>query len=371
MTDWTISHDFFYQFGGAERVTRYLSDALGASRIVAISGDTEVEAIVELPNVDHLGGRSYGVRNYRALSLFWPIAVRKIAPIAGNVMSSSYACAHHVRAEGAHIVYCHTPLRQVWSGRDLYKKRDIPTRLIDAAGPALRALDRRAAHRATGYIATDEVVADRIRSYYGIEPLAIIPPPAAPEFFIKNAMREQYVVWAGRIVEPYKRLGLVLDAMRQLPDVTLIVAGDGRDRRALEDVAPSNVKFVGSLPTGKLADLYSRAAGLVFPSEDDFGMVPVEAMASGTPVAALRRGGAVETVVEDVTGTFFDRPEVEDVVEAMKRLLRVTWDHKAIAAHAQQYSVDVFIDRVRAVVDSTLGTELASEDGPATVGFSK
>ncbi|ROP74844.1 glycosyltransferase [Curtobacterium sp. PhB115] len=346
-SSWSISHDFFFQLGGAERVSTHLASAVGTDDVFAIAGDPAVEAQLGLRGTRHVGGRGYTARNYRMRSLARPVLDLARRPVPGNVISSSYAFAHHVRAEGTHLVYCHSPLRQIWSGSAMYGGRALA-----AVAPTLRALDRAAARRADGYIATNQVVAGRIRRFYGVEPLAIVPPPV-DEAFTREGLpaveRRAEIVWAGRIVEPYKQLGLLLDAMRDLPDIALVVAGDGRDRARLEATAPANVRFLGAVDTTALADLYARAALVVFPSEDDFGMVPIEAMTSGAPIVAYRGGGAVETVTDGYSGVFFDEHTPESLRTAIRRALRLRWDHEAISADAARWSADAFAHRVRTV----------------------
>ncbi|WIB78037.1 glycosyltransferase [Curtobacterium sp. MCPF17_002] len=347
---WSVSHDFFFQLGGAERVSTHLAAAVDTDDVFAIAGDPAVEAQLGLIGTRHVGGPGYTPRNYRMRSLSRPVLDLVRRRIPGNVISSSYAFAHHVRADGAHVVYCHSPLRQIWSGRDLYGGRALA-----AVAPALRALDRRAARRADGYIATNQVVADRIRRFYDVEPLAVVPPPVDDAFARAGrpaVERGAEIVWAGRIVEPYKQLGLLLEAMRDLPDVTLVVAGDGRDRERLQATAPANVRFLGAVGTETLADLYAGAALVVFPSEDDFGMVPIEAMTAGAPIVAFRGGGAVETVTDGYSGVFFDEHTTESLRAGIVRGLGLRWDHEAISADAARWSASAFARRVRAVTDS-------------------
>lgn len=351
MTSWSISHDFFFQLGGAERVTSHLASAVGAEDVFAIAGDPAVESALGLHAVRHVGGVGYTERNYRFRSLARPVQDLVRRPVAGNVLSSTYAFAHHVRAEGAHLVYCHSPLRQVWSGQDLYGS-SASGRALVAIAPVLRALDRAAARRADGYVATNRVVADRIRRFYGVEPLAIVPPPVDAAFTRAGrptVERGAEIVWAGRVVEPYKQLGLLIETMRDLPDVSLVVAGDGRDRGRLQAGSPANVRFLGAVGTEALADLYARAALVVFPSEDDFGMVPIEAMTAGAPIVAFRAGGAVETVTDGCSGVFFDEPSPTSLRRAIVRALHTDWDHAAISADAARWSAEAFAARIRSV----------------------
>ncbi|MET3636587.1 glycosyltransferase [Curtobacterium oceanosedimentum] len=346
---WTVAHDFFFQAGGAERVTADLVSAVGADRVLALGGDPQVERSLGLREVSHrLPGTT--TRNHRYLALGFPALSAALPAVQGNLLSSSYAFAHHMRARGTHLVYCHSPLRQVWSGRDMYSS-GLSRVISGIPVGVLRRVDRHAALRADGYIATNTIVADRVRRYYGLEPVGIIPPPIDDAFFRAEPRRRDLdLLWVGRIVEPYKNLGVLLEAMRLRPDRQLTVVGDGRDRCRLEQGAPANVRFIGSRSTSELADLYSRAQALVFPSEDDFGMVPVEAMATGLPVLALRAGGATETVSDGLTGAFFDRATPAGIAASFDAADAGAWDHCAIRRHAECFSRERFVRRIRTLI---------------------
>lgn len=220
--------------------------------------------------------------------------------------------------------------------------------------PTLRRMDRRAARKAQVYIANSSVVADRIREYYGVQPVGVIPPPVDERFFSSfggASDRQDHIVFAGRLVEPYKRVALLLEAVRGT-NYRLIVAGTGRDEAYLKSIAPSNVTFVGHKTPHELAKLYSTSRFLVFPSEDDFGMVPVEAMASGTPVLALGRGGATETLLPGETGIFFQEPTVESLRRGLSEMTTLEWDHSAIRSRANSFSVAQFAEQVRQAIGS-------------------
>lgn len=352
--DWTIAHDYFFQLGGAERVTATLATrAYPNARVVARSGDDRVLYELGITSRTEFDGVGYRASNYRQRSLLSPLELMARRPVDGHLLSSSYAFAHHRRATGKHVVYCHSPLRQIWSGEDLYASSSRRFRLgMRPLLTGLRRLDVAAAKRADAYIATNKVVAGRIRQSYNIEPAAVIPPPVSDVFFRERPETKDFFVWAGRIVEPYKRLSLVIEAFRE-NGAQLIVAGEGRDRARLEANAPANVRFVGHLDAAALSRMFAESRGLIFPSEDDFGMVPLEAMASGTPVLAWAGGGALESVVPG-TGLFFHEATAGALSRALRQFQRESWDHAFISDHSASYGAGGFSSRIVDFTNSLL-----------------
>ncbi len=293
--------------------------------------------------------------NYRMRSiLLAPSLLRVRAP--GNLLALSYAFAHFANARGRKVVYCHSPLRQIWSGRDEYAAAlgPVSRALLNLGFPLLRRLDRHAAHTAQTYIATSTVVADRVSSYYKAPRPTVIPPPIDTSLFAPplSTPTRDYYVWAGRIVEPYKRVRLLLDAFRELPDQRLVIAGDGRDTEDIRRHAPPNASFVGALGGSELSELYQGARALLFPSTDDFGMAPLEAMACGTPVVAFRGGGALDTVIDGQTGVLFDEPNPAALIAAIRRLDTLKLDRDALVEHAAGYGADRFAQRLGAVLSA-------------------
>ncbi|MGV9669268.1 glycosyltransferase [Gordonia sp. NPDC003504] len=196
---------------------------------------------------------------------------------------------------------------------------------------------------------------DRIARYYGAKDIPIVAPPLTlnpSSETMRIATSDRCgLVWVGRIVEPYKRLELLLEAMRLLPQETLTVIGDGPDRERLESRAPTNVIFKGWVPRTEIWGYYSAAQLLVFPGEDDFGITPIESMSCGTPVVAYRAGGAKDTVVEGFNGNFFDEPQPEDLSHSIKNALTEVWDADAIANSAKTaYGTERFVAEVREAI---------------------
>lgn len=355
---WLVSHDFAYIHGGAERVTRALTrHVVPDAPLVYLGGDPRlVEEIAgDRGAYPLLPQRVVTASTHRALVAMYPVALARRRPLEGNLLASSYAFAHHVRVTGRTIIYCHSPLRQAWSGRDQYASdgAHLERAAVRGFGSWLRDRDRAAADRADVIVATSRAVRERIHSYYGRTDIPIIAPAIEHQYFhldnIARPFRHVYL-WVGRIVEPYKQLGLVIEALRDDPKRTLIIAGEGRDRERLETSAPENVTFVGWQPSHALARLYQIADAVIFPSEDDFGLVPVEAMACGTPTIAFSRGGALDTIQPDVTGILYDDPTVAGLRSALDRFEGGSWDRAELNAISQRWSVETFATAMRELI---------------------
>lgn len=358
---WTVSHDFMFMAGGAEVSTLVLANNVLCGAPVRYLGGTRevVDQLGFLGAVSPLTSRALVThRTHRALAPLYPQLLARVTPIEGNLMASSYAYAHHVPCTGKKIVYCHSPMRQIWSSYSTYSgvDRPLPGRIgLNVFRDYLRRADVQAAHSADLYIATSNTVAARLADYYGIGGAPVVAPPVDSTVFHfdPSMQRREDYLWVGRITEPYKRLSLVLEAFRELPQQRLMVVGDGPDRKALERTAPRNVTFVGWQEPTTVARLYHQCRGVIFPSEDDFGLVPVEAMSCGASLIAMNAGGPAETTIPEVTGVLFDRPDVASLKSAIARHALIDWQREIIAKHAIRYGVDTFSERMRELIAAT------------------
>lgn len=334
-SDWTVLHDFAFVFGGAERVTRDIYDAIKSTNPIRyIAGD---EPVLNRMSTHHSPLINLPISNgtYRFASPIYGDILRRRPPIDGNIIASSYAYCHYVPATGISVVYCHSPFRQAWSGSDTYRSSGslMERAAAKAFGARWRRQDRLVARGSDCYIATSTAVARRISEYYGFDPAAIIPPAYDDSIYFADEFeqRSDSYLWVGRIVEPYKNLGMMIDYFNRHPAKSLIIAGEGRDRRLLAAQAGPNVQFVGWQDGPELARLYRTAKALIFPSEDDFGITPVEAMACGLPVIAYGAGGALDTVIEGESGLFFSHPDQSSLESAVEEFEHISWNDKAIA----------------------------------------
>jgi len=377
-----IVHDWLDTWRGGENVL---------AEIVRLYPDASLFALVDfLPDAmraNLLGKRATtsflqwlpGARRYfRALLPLFPRAIESLDVSAyGLVISSSHAVAKGARTTigQVHICYCHTPMRYAWDLREQYLhplgltsglRGALANRVLDR----LRDWDRRASARVTHFVANSEFVRDRIGRCYGRE-AAVIHPPVDVGFFTpvedapEPAARDYYVT-ASRWV-PYKRVDLVVAAFRELPDRRLVVAGAGPAAHHVRAAAGPNVEFVGEVPRERLRELLRGARAFVFAAEEDFGILPVEAQACGTPVIAYGRGGSLETVRADgtdaATGMFFSAQTAGAIVDAVRRSDTALSAIRAAAcrANATRFSAERFRSEFAAFVDRALATSTVAD----------
>ncbi|MGI8726797.1 MAG: glycosyltransferase [Solirubrobacterales bacterium] len=342
-----IIHDFAETFGGAERIAGEIANAFPGSELIAIAGRDEVAKRMGMEGrFSTLLPRSeWLLRHYRKLAPGYPLlAAARSLPEADLLISSSYAFAHGFQTvNGApHLSYCCSPLRFAWTMADDYGDRLVGPRLGSSLGKLsapFRVLDRRASKRVDRYLAESGYVADQIQRFFNRDATVLHPPVDCERFSPGTEDVEDYVLLCGRLIEPYKRPNLVVEAFRAFPERRLVVAGDGPELPRLREIAPSNVEFVGQLEDEALIAKMRRCSFAIFPSRDDFGLVPVEVMACGRPVLASAEGGALETVRPGVTGELFSEPTVEGVVEAIRQFDPSGYDTDAIREHALGWDV--------------------------------
>jgi glycosyltransferase involved in cell wall biosynthesis len=198
------------------------------------------------------------------------------------------------------------------------------------------------------FVAISHYVADRIWKYYRRE-AEVIYPPVNTSWLEISPRVDDYFLLAGRLI-PYKRADIVVEAFNRL-GLPLKVAGTGTELDSLRAVAGPNVEFLGRVSDQELKDLYSHCQALIFPPEEDFGIVPLEAMAAGRPVIAYRKGGAMETVVEGETGIFFDRQDTQSLVDAIKAFDAGDFEPERARQQALKFDVEVFKEKMRRFVD--------------------
>jgi glycosyltransferase involved in cell wall biosynthesis len=258
-------------------------------------------------------------------------------------------------AEALHVCYCHTPMRYIWNMYHDY--RDGAGRVTRMMMPALshylRMWDVSTAARVDSFVANSETVARRIRRYYGADSVVIHPPVDTNSFSIAPPSElEDYYLMAGELVS-YKRPDLAVRAFNELK-LKLVVIGGGDMLGEVRRLAGPTVTVLGAQPFDVLRSHYARCRALIFPGEEDFGMVPVEAMASGRPVIAFGRGGAVETVAKGLSGVFFPEQTVESISLAVKELGKFEIDPAKIVAHAERFGKDHFFRKMREHIDRLL-----------------
>ncbi len=353
-----IAHDFAEAFGGAERVLAAMAETFPQAPVWAILGRQEVAARIGIADrfATLLPQNGRLLKHYRALTPLYPSLVRASRlPEADVLLTSSYAFAHGfaTRNGAPQVCFCHSPLRFAWSMTDAYGRRvargPLSKRAFSGLAAAMRALDKRASRAVTRYLVGSEFVAGQIKEFYGREAELVRPPIDCETFRPASEGHEGYFLFCGRLVEPYKRPSLVVDAFASLPH-ELRIAGDGPALADLRRRAGRNVTFLGHLDDRDLVPLMQRCAAAIFPSRDDFGLLPLEVMACGRPVLAYAAGGALETVVPGRTGELFADKRVDTLTNAIRGFDPDAYDPGIVRAHAEGWHADRFRAQIRSFV---------------------
>jgi glycosyltransferase involved in cell wall biosynthesis len=296
-------------------------------------------------------------RRHRHLLPLMPLAIEQL-DLSGFdlVISSSHAVAKGVVTgpEQLHVCYCHSPIRYAWDLQHEYLRQSglkgVKGALARLLLHYIRTWDLRTANGVDAFVANSRFIARRVRKVYRRE-AAVIHPPVDVNTFAPGAAREGFYLTASRLV-PYKRIPLIVEAFAQMPDRRLVVIGDGPEMPRLRALAARNVEILGFQPDAVLVEYLGRARAFVFAAEEDFGILPVEAQACGTPVIAYGAGGALETVVEGVTGLFFQQQTAPAIIDAVRRFEKAAPSlcETAIRRQAERFSEEAFRDRFRSFV---------------------
>jgi glycosyltransferase involved in cell wall biosynthesis len=308
-------------------------------------------------------------RYYRYLLPFMPLAANWRLPDCDLVLSSSHCVAKSVQAPPGmpHICYCHTPMRYAWQMRTSYLDavgaRGLKAKAIDTILARLRQWDRRTAERVTHFLANSRTVQRRIAQCYGRES-TVINPPVDTDFFTPAAVaREDYYLVVSAFA-PYKRLDLAIAACARLGR-RLVIIGEGQEEKRLRGLAGPSIHFLGWQSGETIRDHLRCCRALLFPGEEDFGIVPVEAQACGTPVIAYGKGGATETILppesaREPTGLWFAEQTAECLVETLIHFESLACDFSATAIRrqAQRFHARRFADQISAFVEQVLSGPL-------------
>lgn len=357
MTKIAIAHDWLTNMGGAEKVVINFKQIYEEAPIYTISYN-EKNLDKELRNIDvrtsFIQKLPKGNKKHQMYLPFMPTAWEQFDFNDYDVvLSSSSSCAKGIitSPDTVHICYCHSPMRYAWEFYNEYMEREnlgkLKKLLIKYIMNYIRIWDRVSADRVDYYIANSKNVAKRIYKHYGIE-ADVIHPPVKGSYFNISDIDEDYFLIVSRLV-PYKRVDLAVEVFNEL-GLPLVVIGGGSQLEYLKSIAKPNVKIMGRQSDEVIKEHYAKCRAFIFPGEEDFGITPLEAQASGRPVIAYGKGGALETVVEDKTGLFFDEQTKESLKSAILKFEDMTWNKNEIREHALTFDEEIFKKKIRKYV---------------------
>ena len=362
-----IVHDWLVVYGGAERVLRELialyPDCDLYSVVDFLSDDQRAQLFGKRASTTFVQKLPFARTKYRSYLPLMPFAVEQFDLSEYDlVISSSYAVAKGVITgpDQLHICFCHSPIRYAWDLQHQYLRQTGLTRGARSAIARMilhymRLWDMRTASGVDQFIGNSAYIAKRIQKTYRREAIVVNPPVDIHAFPLKRE-KEDFYFTASRMV-PYKRIDLIVEAFASMPERRLVVIGDGPEMARIRNRAGANVSLLGYQEHAVLCDHMQRARAFVFAAEEDFGIVPVEAQACGTPVIAFGKGGALETVIglddpggRPPTGVFFESQAVEALIRAVEKFEEAVIDPQACRAWAERFSVENFRARWGAAV---------------------
>lgn len=355
-----IVHDYLNQYGGAERVIETLHE---------LYPDVPIYTSIYTPNTMPASFKEMDIRTsfmqklpflekfFKYYLLLYPRAIESL-DLSGYdvILSSSSAFAKGVRTEkGAlHICYCYTPTRFVWDYENYVKKEKLlklVAKVLQLAIKRLRKWDLETVSRIDFFIAISNNIKEKIKKFYNRDSDVIYPPVNISMFDIQKGVDDYFLIVSR--LNSYKNIDLVIRAFN-LVDLKLKIVGVGPFRKTLEQLAKSsNIEFLGKVTDEELIKLYGRCRALIFPGEEDFGITPLEAQASGRSVVAYAKGGSLETIIDGKTGVLFKENDPRSLLEAIEQFIEIEdrFDKKIIRENALRFSAEIFKEKIKTFID--------------------
>jgi len=353
-----IVHEWLVNYAGSERVVESFTNIWPEADVftlVDFLNDEQREIILKekKAKTSFVQKLPFAKTKHRYYLPLFPSAIERLDLSSYDIIiSSSHAVAKGIKKKinQLHITYCHSPMRYAWDQTEHYLQgfKGVVAKLFMKY---LRKWDLKSAANVDFFIANSHHIAEKIERIYKRNAEVIYPPVDTDKFEIGNK-KEDYYLTASRMV-PYKKLDLVVEAFNQMPDKKLVVIGSGPEKDELRSLADSNIKVVGYQDRGSLKLFMQKAKAFVFTAEEDFGIIVVEAMACGTPVIALNKGGTKESVIGGVTGVLFDGQTPESIKNAVIKFEKQaeSFDPSAIRKHSEKFNRMIFEENIRNFVN--------------------
>lgn len=357
-----IVHDWLVTNAGAEKVLRAIIDIYPDADIYSLVdflSDEDRAAVLngKFAKTSFIQKLPFAKKHFRNYLPLFPKAIESL-DVSGYdlVISSSWAVAKGVKTtkNQLHICYCHTPVRYAWDLYDEYiSGLNQPKKFfVQKTLKYIRKWDVRTLERVDCFIANSKFVAQRIHNTYNRDCVVIYPPVDTKSYALFEE-KEDFYFTASRLV-PYKKTKLIVEAFNEMPEKKLVVIGDGEEYSAIKEIAKNNIDVLGYQDKKSMIKYMQRASAFMYAAVEDFGIVPIEALACGTPVVALAKGGTAETIQDGINGVHFKEQTKESIIEAVKRFETMNFNYKEISKSADSFNEKRFKLEIKRFIDSRL-----------------
>ncbi len=337
-----IVHDWLVTNAGAEKVLRSIVNLYPDAEIFSLVdflSDAEREIIIDGKKVhtSFIQNLPYAKNHFRNYLPLFPKAIESFDLL---IISSSWAVAKGLKKtpDQLHVCYCHTPIRYAWDLYDEYTKELswLKKIVVQSILKYIRKWDLDTVDRVDHFIANSKFVQERIKRIYNRESTVIYPPVNINTFTL-NENKEDFYLTASRLV-PYKKTKLIVEAFNKMPNKKLVVIGTGEEYKSIKKIAKKNIKILGYQSDEVLVSTMQEAKGFIYAAIEDFGIIPIEAMACGTPIIALNEGGTKETVINVTTGIHFEEQTQKSIIDAIGRFEKLDFNYSVIRNEAAKYT---------------------------------
>lgn len=358
-----LVHDYLVQYGGAERVLECFSELFPYAPIYTLVYDKNaMHGFFKEKDIrtSYLQKIPFASKQHRLFPPLMPSAIEQFDFSQYDIVlsdSASFAKGIITGPETLHICYMHTPMRYAWDDCQKYTADfgfpGIIKKIVPYFMNYIRLWDKLSSDRVDKFIANSNFVAKRIKKYYGKDSEVINPPVSVNNFFISEKQGD-YFLMVGRLIA-YKRHDIAIKAFNKL-GLPLKIIGRGPEMKRLQKIAKPNIEFLGRVPDEELAKYYSQCQAFIFPQEEDFGIVAIEALASGRPVIAFQGGDIPEHMEEGIMGLFFKKQLPDDIVEAVEKFKKMDFDKKYIRSKSLRFDKEIFKGKMKEYVERELET---------------
>ncbi len=364
-----LVHDYLVQHGGAERVLECFCELFPNAPVYTlvydkgVMGETFTHCNIHTSSLQKI---PFARTKHRIFPLFMPMAIEEFDFSKFDIVlsdSSSFAKGIVTRPETLHISYVHTPMRYAWDDCQKYTRDFGLPKLIEKIVPfmmnAVRVWDHASSNRVDEYIANSNFVSRRIKKYYNKSAVVINPPVDINNFFVDAKNVGDYYLMVGRLIA-YKRHDIAVKAFNKLK-LPLKIIGRGPEFKSLKKIAKNNIEFLGRVDDKDLAKYYAHAKAFVFPQEEDFGIVAIEAMAAGRPIIAYQGGDIVEHVENKKMGIFFNEQTPEALIQAITNFKKYKFDPYYIRQQSKKFDREIFKRKMKNYIDEVFSIHIKNK----------